>query len=483
MGKGKIYVIGCGPGIKRQLTLHALEAIKESQYIMSYKTYVELIKDDLTTQTIIPTGMTETVEQAQEAIERAQNGEIVAILSSGDASVYGMSGMLYETLHTQNWDEETGIQIEVIPGISALNACASLIGAPLMHDHCAISLNEKITPWAIIEKRIEAAAMGDFVIAFYNPKNGLGTPQMQKIQAILLAYRNSETPVGIVRGAFRPFQEITITTIGQLTKQDIGMVTTIFIGNASTYVKNQQMMTPRGYQQSFTIGEKKEVQQVQQITEQVTPQKKELDLPSFETIFEVAISPGVANKFYSSEQLAILSNLIADKGTMEYTADHKMIVKIPTDNPQPFLEKLHQAQFLISPVGHVVNIKACDFCHGEKVEAMPYAEQLEAELGGLKVPMPLNIGFNGCSMTCYGAVFDDIGIIYRKRNFDLYIGAKSIGKTAHAAKFVAENIEMDQLVPTVVRVVKEYQQNAHNNERLYQYFKRVKSIASFEYVK
>ena len=112
---------------------------------------------------------------------------------------------------------------------------------------------------------------------------------------------------------------------------------------------------------------------------------------------------------------------------------------------------------------------------------MPYAEQLEQQLGGLKVPMPLNIGFNGCSMTCYGAVFDDIGIIYRKRNFDLYIGAKSISKTAHAAKFVAEGIAMEELVPTVVRVVKEYQQNANNNERLYQYFRRQKQIAGFVY--
>lgn len=481
MQKGKIYIIGCGPGSKGQLTMDAIEAIRESDIIMSYKTYSEIITDLVTTQTIIPTGMTETIEQANDAIEKASAGNTVAILSSGDASVYGMSGLLYEAMHEQNLVEGNVFEVEIIPGISGLSACAGLIGAPLMHDHCSISLNEKTSPWEIIGKRIEAAAMGDFVIAFYNPKNGLGTPQMQKIQAILLTYRNPETPVGIVRGAFRPFQEIILTTIEKLTEQDIGMVTTIFIGNNHTYIKDNQMVTPRSYQKNFTIGEKKAVQFTEQASTVAKMANKSIELTSFEAIFEVAISPGVANKFYSAEQLAILSELISEKGTIEYTADHKMIVKIPTDNPQPFVEKLEQAQFLISPVGHVVNVKACDFCHGEKVEALPYAEQLERELGGMKVPMPLNIGFNGCSMTCYGAVFDDIGIIYRKRNFDLYIGAKSISKTAHAAKFVAEGIVMEELVPTVVRVVKEYQQHANNNERLYQYFRRNKQIAGFEY--
>ena len=273
--------------------------------------------------------------------------------------------------------------------------------------------------------------MGDFVLAFYNPKTGYQTPQMLKVQAILLAYRQPETPVSIVRGAFRAFQEVEVTTIEKMHEQDIGMVTTIFVGNHHTYEKNGQMVAPRSYQQSFTIGEKKTIAVVETTENTAASVVNKVNLPTFESIFEVAISPGVANKFYSAEQLAILSQLIEEKGTVEYTADHKMIVKIPTDHPQPLLEKLEQAQFLISPVGHVVNIKACDFCHGEKIEALPYAEQLEQQLGGLKVPMPLNIGFNGCSMTCYGAVFDDIGIIYRKRNFDLYIGAKSISKTAH----------------------------------------------------
>lgn len=478
MQKGKIYVIGCGPGAYGQLTIDALEAVRQSHIIMSYKTYTELLSDVLTDQIIIPTGMTENIEQAYDAIDKALEGNTVAILSSGDASIYGMSGMLYEALHERN---ETTIDIEILPGISALSACASLVGAPFMHDHCAISLNEKTTPWEIIEKRIEAAAMGDFVLAFYNPKTGYQTPQMLKVQAILLAYRNPNTPVGIVRGAFRTFQEVHVTTVEKMHEQDIGMVTTIFIGNHHTYLRDGVMVTPRSYQQSFTIGEKREVAPVEQVSSPTVSTARIVNLPKFDSIFEVAISPGVANKFYSTQQLATLSQLIADKGTIEYTADHKMIVKVPTDDPKPLLEKLEQAQFLVSPVGHVVNIKACDFCHGEKIEALPYAEELEQQLGGLKVPMPLNIGFNGCSMTCYGAVFDDIGIVYRKRNFDLYIGAKSISKTAHAAKFVAEGIAMEELVPTVVRVVKEYQQNANNNERLYQYFRRKKEIAGFDY--
>lgn len=477
MQTGKIFVIGCGPGAYGQLTIDALEAIRQSDIIMSYKTYTELLEDVIQDQQIIPTGMTENIEQAYDAIDKALLGHTVAILSSGDASVYGMSGMVYEALH----EKAQIVEVEIIPGISALSACASLVGAPLMHDHCAISLNEKTTPWEVIEKRIEAAAIGDFVLAFYNPKTGYQTPQMLKVQAILMAYRRPDTPVGIVRGAFRAFQEIHLTTIANMHEEDIGMVTTIFVGNHHTCETNGLMVTPRSYQQSFTIGEKKVVAPVEQVNARSKAVENKVNLPTFESTFEVAISPGVANKFYSAEQLAVLSSLIEEKGTIEYTADHKMIVKIPTDNPQLLVEALQQAQFLISPVGHVVNIKACDFCHGEKIEALPYAEALEQELGGLKVPMPLNIGFNGCSMTCYGAVFDDIGIVYRKRNFDLYIGAKSISKTAHAAKFVAEGIPMDELVSTVVRVVKEYQQHANNNERLYQYFRRNKSIAGFDY--
>lgn len=478
MEKGKIYVIGCGPGARNQLTYHAIAAINESHFILSYKTYIELISTEISSQTVIPTGMTETIEQAQEAIEKAEQGYIVSILSSGDASVYGMAGIVYETLHSKNWNEGTGIAVEIIPGISALTACASLIGAPLMHDHCSISLNEKTTPWSIIEKRIEGAAIGDFMIAFYNPKNGYGTTQMQKIQSILLTYRAKDTPVGIVRGAFRPFQEIIFTTIDNLIAQDIGMVTTIFIGNQGSYIQENRLMTPRSYHQKITINTKT-FPTTTEIPKEKIPNK--IQASSFETVFEVAISPGVANKFYNAKQLAVLSQLVTNKGTVEYTADHKMILKIPTNEPQPILDKLEEAEFLISPVGHIVNIKACDFCHGEKTKALPYAEQLEHELGGIKVPMPLNIGFNGCSMTCYGAVFNDIGIIYRKRNFDLYIGAKSIGKTAHAAKFVAEGIEMENLVPTITRIVKEYQENAHSNERLYQFFKRTKIIGEFTY--
>jgi len=133
------------------------------------------------------------------------------------------------------------------------------------------------------------------------------------------------------------------------------------------------------------------------------------------------------------------------------------------------------------PIGDVLNIKACDFCYGEKAESIPYAEEIASELGGLKLPKELHIGFNGCGMACYRAVFDDIGIVYRKKKFDLFIGSKPVGRTAHAAQPVAEGIEPDELLPLLKRIIDEYKENAHPNERLFKYFKRVKKIQHFYY--
>lgn len=151
--KGKLYIVGFGPGDANHITYRAVEAIKASDTIIGYKTYVELIKDLLDSkQQIISTGMTEEVSRAQAAIKLAEAGHHVSVISSGDSGVYGMAGLIYEVLIEQGWNKETGVEIEVIPGISAVHSCGSLLGAPIMHDSCTISLSDHLTPWSIIEK-------------------------------------------------------------------------------------------------------------------------------------------------------------------------------------------------------------------------------------------------------------------------------------------------------------------------------------------
>ena len=176
-----------------------------------------------------------------------------------------------------------------------------------------------------------------------------------------------------------------------------------------------------------------------------------------------------------------LAEVVGERGTMEYTPDHKIILKIPTLEPEAITEKLQAVDFLLSPIGDVLTVKACDFCDGEKADPIPYAEELQRVLGGMEMPKELNIGFNGCGMACYGAVMEDIGIVFRKGKFDLFLGAKPVGRTAHPGQPVAEGIEPDQLVELITNIVDEYKQNAHPNERLFKYFKRAKQIQGYLY--
>jgi len=524
MKKGKIFVVGFGPGDREHITNRAVVALQQSDCIIGYKTYVELIESFVTAKSIVSTGMTEEVSRAQDAVKKAEAGHIVSVISSGDSGVYGMAGLVYEVLIEKGWTEKDGMEVEIVPGISAINSCASLLGAPVMHDSCTISLSDHLTPWTVIEKRIEAAAMADFVIALYNPKSGRRTRQIVEAQTILLKYRSPETPVGLVKSAYRENQHVVLTTLAEMLEHDIGMLTTVIIGNSSTFFYDNKIITPRGYQRKYTLGEEKqslkphqrlkkeaepwalnqETGEAKAGYEQMVKEKQEvssLDMalralsmvtkteivnPLFvqqavEDIFEFAVSPGVANKFITPKQMHILAETIGETGTMEYTPDHRFIVKIPTNQPESIVEKLKQNNLIVMPVGDVLNIKACDFCYGEKAESIPYAEEIAANLGGLKLPKELHIGFNGCGMACYRAVFDDIGIVYRKKKFDLFIGAKPVGRTAHAAQPVAEGIEPDELLPLVTKIIEEYKQNAHPNERLFKYFKRVKKIQYFNY--
>lgn len=214
----------------------------------------------------------------------------------------------------------------------------------------------------------------------------------------------------------------------------------------------------------------------QQVETQTTFVQQEM-----ESIFELAVSPGVANKRFTPKQMMTLADVVGDKGTMEYTPNHNILLKIPTTKPDFITARLQDANFILSPVGDVVTIKACDFCDGEKTGGIPYAEELQEKLGGLNMPKEFNIGFNGCGMACYKAVMEDVGIVYRKGKFDLFVGAKPVGRTAHPGQPVAEGIEPEKIVEVVSNIVEEYRQNAHPNERLFKYFKRVKRIQGFNY--
>ncbi|MDQ0201164.1 precorrin-3B C(17)-methyltransferase [Neobacillus ginsengisoli] len=523
--QGKLFVIGFGPGSNEHITERARAAIQESDMIVGYKTYVDLVQGLLTGQEIISTGMTEEVSRAQEAVRQAEQGRKVAVISSGDAGVYGMAGLVYEVLFEKGWKKETGVEVEVIPGISSINSCAALLGAPIMHDACTISLSDHLTPWKIIEKRIDAAAQADFVIALYNPKSGRRTRQIVEAQRILLKYRSPETPVGLVKSAFRDRQSVVMTNLKEMLNHEIGMLTTVIIGNSSTFFYEDLMITPRGYQRKYTLNQTvqplKPHQRLQKEAEPwaleqfnhmeplkdvaVAPVVREssrelaeealqmilgdgaefsqslIAKQPIQSIFELAVSPGVANKKFTSKQMMTLSELVGEEGVMEYTQDHYIKLQILTSEPDDIVEKLTNAKFLISPIGDVLTVKACDFCDGEKKEAIPYAEELQERLGGLELPKELKLGVNGCGMACYGAVKEDIGIVYRKGAFDLFLGAKTAGRSAHPGQIVAEGIASDEIVGVVEGIVQEYKQKAYPNERFYKFFKRVKQIQGFEY--
>ncbi|MEH7503182.1 precorrin-3B C(17)-methyltransferase [Neobacillus drentensis] len=523
--RGKLLIIGFGPGSFDHITDRAREAIRESDIIIGYKTYVDLIEGFLTQQEIISTGMTEEVTRAQEAVRQAEQGKKVAVISSGDAGVYGMAGLIYEVLIEKEWKKATGVEVEVIPGISAINSCASLLGAPIMHDACTISLSDHLTPWNLIEKRIEAAAQADFVIALYNPKSGRRTRQIAEAQRILLKYRSPDTPVGLVKSAYRDRQSVVMTNLQDMLNHEIGMLTTVIIGNSSTFIYDDLMITPRGYQRKYTLNQTEQpLKPHQRLRREAEPWALEqlgvsrteksqtaainvkasaremaeaalqkivgkgpslsegsFVIEDFSEIFELAVSPGVANKKYTPMQMIVLAEVVGEEGVMEYTPDHQMKLQIPTSNPDQVIEKLRSAGLLLSPFGDVLTLKACDFCDGDKKDSIPFAEEIHEKLGGMELPKELKIGFNGCGMACYGAVKEDIGIVYRKGAFDLFLGAKTAGRNAHPGQIVAEGIAPDQIIGVVERIIDEYKEKGHPNERFHKFFKRVKRIQGFEY--
>ena len=251
MSSGKILLVGFGPGGEEQMTYRARAAIEEADVVIGYTTYIKLVRDLLDGKEVIRKGMTEEIDRCVEAYDAAKQGKIVALISSGDVGVYGMAGPTYEVLLQHGWTPDSDIQVEVVPGTTALNACASLVGAPLTHDFCSISLSDLLTPWTTIRKRIDAVGAADFVIALYNPKSGRRTQQIVEAQRILLLHRRADTPVAIVKSAYRRRENIQMTTLEQMADCEIGMLTTVIIGNSSTYVKEGLLITPRGYANKY----------------------------------------------------------------------------------------------------------------------------------------------------------------------------------------------------------------------------------------
>ncbi|WP_246844156.1 precorrin-3B C(17)-methyltransferase, partial [Hydrocoleum sp. CS-953] len=244
---GKLLLIGTGPGQLDQMTSAAQTAVSYADVVIGYSLYIDLIQPLFNPGQIVEKmPITQERQRGEKAIELAYFGLTVAVVSSGDCGIYGMAGLVLEQLQAKGWDGKTPA-VEIFPGVSALQSAASRVGAPLMHDFCAISLSDLLTPWEVIEKRLNAAAMADFVVAIYNPKSQNRTEQLVKAVNIFLEHRQPETPVAIVRSAYRENEEITLTSLDKLLEVSVDMLTVILIGNQSTGTYNNWIITPRGY--------------------------------------------------------------------------------------------------------------------------------------------------------------------------------------------------------------------------------------------
>ena len=241
---GKIIVAGIGPGSKEDITPAVLEAVREADVIVGYKYYFQFIESYVKPGCeCIDTGMKKERERAEQAFLLAEKDKTVIVISSGDAGIYGMAPLIYE----MRQERQSDIEVETLPGISAFQKAASLLGAPIGHDFCIISLSDLMTPWEVIERRIKSAATGDFVTAIYNPKSHGRYWQLYRLVELFLQERSAETPVGYVRQAGREEQETKVTTLGAFDPEDVDMFTVVLIGNSQTYIADGKMITPRGY--------------------------------------------------------------------------------------------------------------------------------------------------------------------------------------------------------------------------------------------
>ena len=240
----KLWIIGLGPGGGEDLTGKARKALAESDVIVGYTVYIDLIRAEFGHKELLTTPMRKEQERCEMALALADTGKTVAMVCSGDPGVYGMAGLCYEL--SPKWPE---VELSVLPGITAACGGAAVLGAPLMHDFCLISLSGLMTPWEKIEKRLRAAAEADFVLCIYNPSSHKRKDYLARACAILLEAKSPDTPCGYVREIVRDGEAATVLTLGQLKDAQVDMFTTVFVGNSQTKVINGKLVTPRGYLQ------------------------------------------------------------------------------------------------------------------------------------------------------------------------------------------------------------------------------------------
>ena len=238
----KLYVVGIGPGSYENMTVRAQEALKASDILIGYTVYIDLVKEHFPDKEMLTTGMRKEVERCELALEKAAEGKDVAMICSGDAGVYGMSGLIEELAVKYE-----GVEVETIPGVSAVLSGAAILGAPLMHDFAVISLSDLMTPWEKIEKRLECAAAADFVICLYNPSSHKRHDYLQKACDLVLKYQSPETVCGIAKNIGREGECTQVLTLKELRDTEVDMFSTVFIGNSQTRKIGDRMVTPRGY--------------------------------------------------------------------------------------------------------------------------------------------------------------------------------------------------------------------------------------------
>ena len=238
----KIYVIGIGPGAYEQMTGKAINAMKDSDVIIGYTVYVDLVKEYFSDKEFMTTPMKKEVDRCVLAFEEARKGKTVSMICSGDAGVYGMAGLMYEV--GVDYPE---VELEIIPGVTAATGGAAVLGAPLIHDFCLISLSDLLTPWEKIEARLLGASQADFVICLYNPSSIKRHDYLQKACDLMMRYKDPETVCGIVSNIAREGQAAQVMTLKELRDTKVDMFTTVFIGNSQTKEIGGKMVTPRGY--------------------------------------------------------------------------------------------------------------------------------------------------------------------------------------------------------------------------------------------
>ena len=247
---GSLTVAGLGPGAIDLMAPRARTALEQAEIVVGYRTYLDLVRDCINPNSeVISSSMMQEIDRCRKALELAAAGKRVVLVCGGDPGIYAMAGLVFELAKSM----DSLVPIDIIPGIAALNSCAAILGAPLMHDFAAISLSDLMTPWEMIERRLEAVAPADFVVVIYNPKSKKRTDQIVRAREILLQHRSPDTPVGIVSGATREHETVRFATLGTMLDEEIGMQTTVIIGNSQTFVWREKMITPRGYSKKYGL--------------------------------------------------------------------------------------------------------------------------------------------------------------------------------------------------------------------------------------